>query len=505
MFSAKHGLFRTSVAAPALACALVLAAAPATFAQQVVIAQSTDATSMDPAFRGDTATGNIQRHIFDTVLQRGADMEIGPALAESVERETETQWLVKLRPDISFSNGEPVDAQALKFSIERAASDELAAPTQGWWKGFTSTEIVDAQTLRITTSGPDPLFRARMTLLAPVPPKYLGDVGEEEFARKPIGSGPYVLDEWRQGEAVTLSRNPDYWGEPPAIETVVFRVVPEELSRISALRTGEADVVAALSPTQAAALEAEDDIRVGRTPGTRVMVIQFDDTLPPGDNLKFRQAVSKAINRDAIIKGLLKGYGVPVNSILSPGIPEWPKGTDYTHSYDLEGAKALFAELQLPGDAIVLRSPSARYPNDRETALAVGQQLQEAGLNVEVRPEEWGRFFDDLKNGEVSPLYLMGQGNVWLDPYPQVQAFHASDGFLSTWDDEQLDSLLAESNQVSVDERAQVFDKTLRHVADTVAAVPLYAQEVLYGISSDITWQPRPDEQILATEMTVAE
>ena len=166
-----HWLERLRSATRVGASALALTFAAPALAADLTIAQSTDAVSLDPAFRADTATGNVQRHIFDSVLHRGADMKIGPQLAESVEQDGATAWTVRLRDGLTFSNGEPLDASAVKFSIERMQNAELKSPIRGWWTGFKTIEATDPRTLKITTTAPDPLFRARMTLLAPVPPK----------------------------------------------------------------------------------------------------------------------------------------------------------------------------------------------------------------------------------------------------------------------------------------------------------------------------------------------
>ena len=214
----------------ASALSLTLASTGIALAVDLTIAQSTDAVSLDPAFRADTATGNVQRHIFDAILQRGPDMKIGPQLAESVQQDSPTVWTIRLRSGLKFSNGEPLDAEAVKFSVERMLNADLKSPIRGWWTGFKTIEVVDPQTLKVTTTAPDPLFRARMTLLAPVPPKYVRDAGDAAFARKPIGSGPYRLVDWKRDDAVVLEANPNYNGQKPSVERVTFRVVPEELA-----------------------------------------------------------------------------------------------------------------------------------------------------------------------------------------------------------------------------------------------------------------------------------
>lgn len=489
---------KLALAVGVLSCTLATAAPAA----EITIAQSTDATSLDPAFRADTVTGNIVRHIFDTLLERKADMSFGAGLAEAVEQTSPSEWTLKLRKGVKFSNGEDFNAEALKFSIERAKNPELKAPTRAWWLPLKTVTVVDDHTVKIGTDGPDPLFRSRLTLFAPVPPKYVREAGDAGFSRKPVGTGPYRLADWRRDESVTLEPNPGYWGEKAKFTRVIFRVIPEELSRIAALQTGEADVVANISPTQAAALEKFRGLRIERVASTRIASIQFDVGMAPGDNQKFREAVSYAINRDEIIKGLLRGYAAPITSMLSPGVPEWPSDQTFTQSYDPQKAAALVKELGIGNQEILMRTPSGRYPSDRETALAIGAQLQKVGLNVKVRPDEWNRFFEDLKARKMSPLYLMGQGNIWFDPYPQIEAFQKSDGFLSTWKDKEVDSLLARSNEVPVSERPKIFGQILKHLSDTAAVVPLYAHLVLFGVRDGVTWKARPDEQVLVMEMT---
>jgi peptide/nickel transport system substrate-binding protein len=470
-------------------------------ADHLVIAQSTDATSLDPAFRGDTATGNVVGHIFDPVMLRTADMTIEPWLAESVEQLTDTSWRVTFRDGISFSNGEPLDAAAVKYSLDRILDPGLQSPIRGWFTIFSSVEAVDTHVLEITTAQPDPLFEARMSLLFPVPPGHVEEVGQARFSQQPVGTGPYRLVSWNRDDSVVLERNEVYWGESPAFERVTFRVVPEELSRVFALQTGEADVVVAVSPEQAAALENAGDVRVAMSPSTRVMVLGFDTDYAPADDPAFRRAVAHAVDRRAIVEDLLGGYVGSVTSIFGPGVPGWPQDTDYAYPFDPDRARELVAEHGFGDTEIVLRTPSDRYPYDRDTAMAVGQMLQDVGLDVVVRPQEWGTFFEDLQRGDMSPVYVMGHGNVWIDPFPQLDAFLHSEGFLSTWSDPEVDALLAASNEARGAEREAIFGEALQKLHDDVAVVPLFAQASLYGVNARIDWQPRIDDIIRVQEM----
>jgi peptide/nickel transport system substrate-binding protein len=487
----------------ALLAALWLLAMPSlTLAQsRVVIVQGADAQSLDPAFRADAVSGSLQRHVFDTVLFRNADMGIGPGLATAVERVGPTRWRIRLRPGVSFTNGEPMNAAAVKFSIERINDPALRATARPFFANLTAVDVVDDTTLEVTTQGPDPLFPARMTLLGVVPPRYVQEAGASSFGQRPVGTGPYTAAEWRKDDHLTLAANPAYWGGAPHIQQVVFRVVPEELARVAALRTGEAQLAVGLSPSQAESLRRTPGIRVEQAASTRVMVLAFNAATPPGDQLRFRQAVGAAVNREEIIRGLLRGFGAPVTSIFGPGIADVPEGQDTAFAYEPERARRLVAELNLGNTEIELRTPTARYPFDRETALAVAQQLRRIGLNVRVRADEWGVFFNDLRARHMSAVYVMGHGNVWMDPLPQLDAFVQSRGFLSTWSDTGIDAALARSNELEPAARRQLFGEVLQKLHDDAVVVPLFSLVYLYGVAEQLRWHGRADDILLATEM----
>ncbi|MEX2540589.1 MAG: ABC transporter substrate-binding protein [Trueperaceae bacterium] len=466
----------------------------------IVIAQTVDATSLDPAFRDNTRTGNLILHIFDPLVMRMPDMSLEPWLAESLEQVSDTEWLVHLRGGIMFSNGEPLNAQAVAFSLERILDPELQAPTTRWFNTFTSIEVVDELTLRITTDSVDPLFPVRLTFLYPVPPEYVQEIGNSQFALNPIGTGPYELVEWVRDDHIALEAKSDYWREPAAIESVTFRVVPEEVSRVSALVTGEADLIESISPEQGDYLSGIDEVRVETAPSTRALVLNFGTDVPPADQQKFRAAVGHAINTEVIVSGLYKGYAEPVNSYMSPATPGWPNENDYTFEYDPERARELLSEIDLGDQEIVLRSTTA-YPIFRNLALVLASQLSEVGLNVEVTSEEWGAWFADLQAKDMSAIYLNDHGNVWIDPYPQLDAFFHSEGFLSTYSNPEVDELLASSNMARGEERSQILGEAMQVLIDDAAGVPLLSQVSIYGVNESLQWQPRPDGVINAYEM----
>lgn len=470
---------------------------PAFAQDSLTIAQGADATTLDPKDRGSTATGNVILAVFDPLLVRDADMSIKSWLAKSVAQKDETTWVVNLEEGISFSNGEPLNAEAIKYSLDRILDPEKQAVIKRFFDGITGSTVIDEYTLEIDTEIPnDTLFHIRMTFLFPVPPQHVENVGDEAFSQSPLGTGPYEFVEWIKDDRIELRAQPDYWAGTMAYEQVTFTVIPEDLSRIAALRTGEVDVAVGIPPAQAEALEGREGLFVagGDTPTTRVMVLTFDTSEPPADSLDFRKAVKYAVHPQPIIQGLFSGRAVPVNSSLSPGVPGWPQETDYTYPYDPDQAQALLDGLDLGNEEILLRTPRGTFPQDAETAQAVAGQLQEVGINAAVRAEEYGGFFDDLTAGEMSPLFLMGQGNVWLDPVPQLDAFYASEGFISTFADDQVDQYLQQaSKETNAEERSRIIGQTLQRLKEQAAGVPLFAQVFLYGVNDRVQWTPRPD------------
>jgi peptide/nickel transport system substrate-binding protein len=232
------------------------------------------------------------------------------------------------------------------------------------------------------------------------------------------------------------------------------------------------------------------------------MVVQFNPSVPPADDLRFRHAVAMAVNRDEIVRGLMKGYAAPTSGIFGAAVQNVPRDVDMNVRTDVEAARKLFAELGLDGHEVELSGGSGRYPLDREVALAVGGQLRRAGLNVKVRPEEYGTFLADVKRRAVAPVFIQPHGNVWFDPMPQLIAFFDSSGFISAWREPELDRMIARADASLGGEREAVVGEIMTHLRDEAAAVPLFAYQFIYGAAPGLRWRPRPDDVILATEMS---
>ena len=229
------------------------------------------------------------RQIFDTLLRRNLKtLQLEGNLAESWRLVNDTTWQFKLRRGVKFHNGEPFDAGAVKFSIERMLNPKQGAPGRTSIATIDHVDVIDATTVNVVTKTPFPLLPVRMSpghcgTVGIVPPQYLGQVGDAGFAVKPVGTGPYKLVEWVKDERLVLEANHDYHRGAPAIERLVFRPVPELTTRVAALLSGQADLVSDIPPDQIEKIKASGVARVEvSTLGGFIIMVKMTNYLMPG-------------------------------------------------------------------------------------------------------------------------------------------------------------------------------------------------------------------------------
>ena len=217
----------------------------------VVVAQGVDPTTLDPMNHQETPAGNLARNIFDTLLERDQDLKIQPALAvEMPKLVAPTAWEFKLRPGVKFQNGEPVDAEAVKFSLERLVDPKLKLRGATPFAPIDRVEIVDSLTVRIHTKAPWPILD---TLVAGsgasiLPPKYYREKDMAYVAKNPVGSGPFKFVRWVKDDNIELTANEQYWRGAPRIKKLVFRPIPDDAVRVAALQNGEVDIAVNIPP-----------------------------------------------------------------------------------------------------------------------------------------------------------------------------------------------------------------------------------------------------------------
>ncbi len=510
-----------------VAFALIVGLAPANFAQQraLVIAITGDAESMDPILAAISTTSSVQTHVLEALVNYDPNGKIVPVLASVWKAVSPTVWEFKLRPNVRFHNGEPFDSQAVKFTIERAATHPKSL-SKGYVDLIKDIRVIDPLTVQIITSVPAPDQLDNLTSIPILAPKYAKEVGDDGIGKRAVGTGPYKFVEWVRDDHVSLVRNEEYWGPKPPAVRVTIRPIPEGATRVAALLAGEVDVVEGIPIPDIPRVAKTKGLRVLRRQGPRLIFIAMDSFrdrggkhpegtpgIPAGQPNPFkdrrvRQAVYAAINSKEIVEKVMEGHAFPADQIL----PSFLFGFNPAvrrPTYDPSRAKRLLAEAGYPnGFDVVLDVPTDRYVNDKEVGLAVVGMLQRVGIRATLNGMPRAIFFPKMRNFETS-FELSG----WLTlisgynytalvrcPDPKTGFTRANYGRYCS---PELDRLIEIMN-TSMDpaQRKQAFFKAAELNRDDVGKIPLYFEELVRGIKAGLEMPVRVDEYVLAQEVT---
>jgi peptide/nickel transport system substrate-binding protein len=483
----------------------------------VTVAQGVDANTLDPVFTNATPEFNINLQIFDTFLWRDAKtLKPTPNVLESFRLVNDTTWELKVRQGIKFHDGTPLDAEAVKFSLDRTAGIPVPGvrPELGKIGGkpivpafrnlvnYDAAEVVDAATVRVTLKGPSAIFPDELTSNFVVPPSQYRDEGDanlKKVAERPAGSGPYRFVEWRKDEHILLEANPDYWGPKPAFQRVYFRPVRETATRILKLQQGEADIIVNVPPDQVQVVERGGGV-VSDVKGLRNIFVGIRNDRPQLADKRVRQALNYAVNFDAINRALLGGKGERMRSILNP--PFTPAEAK-AYSYDPNKAKQLLAEAGFPnGFSVVMDSPDGRYIKDKEMAQAIAQDLEKVGIKVELRVLEWSLYAGDkLAKRDPDDLFFLGLGAP-VNGQNDLNFVHRDYSLNSTyWKNEEFHTIFDEYRR-TLDEKKREEMRLRMHnlIHDDPPWIFVWKQVDFYGVSKKLTWQARADERIALRE-----
>lgn len=480
-----------------LALLLGMAAAQAP-AGRAVVAQGVDIETLDPTFATSTATWNVLHHVFEALMLRDADMVLQPVLALTWEALDEYTWQFALRQDVTFHSGAPFNAEAVKFSLERMFSPAVTTTHRAVRDiPLDRVEVVDEYTVRIHTTAPTVLMPHFLrTVLMIDPTVYGADQPVNDVAS---GTGPYRFESWVRDAGVELRANPDYWGGAPAIEQIAFKPVPENSTRVAELLTGAADIIVNVPPDDLDAIETATTGAAISTGGRDVFIGLRSDKAP-FDDVRVRQAVNLAVDRQAISDAILGGYGELYGSVVmppnnSPNVQPYP--------YDPELARQLLAEAGYAnGLQITLQSPNGRYLKDVEAAQAVAAYLDMVGIRTRVEVMEWSVFTNawDTKTG--GEMFLVGLGG-WFDGQGELTWLLDEVSNTGWVNDQFVAGFQQLSATFDLDERQALIHQLDELAFDQAPWLFLWRQPSLYGVSSDLNWEPRRDEYIFLWDATL--
>lgn len=494
---------RSGLAAVMLAAAVATTGAgPAAAKDEVVIDLVNEPASLDPHRQWNPDSYYVYRNIFDNLLARDDEGRIVPNLAASWKRLSDTEVEFTIRDDVRFHDGSPLTPGDVAYSVKRITDREFGSPQLGQFNQITDAEVTGEHTVKLTTDGPSPLLLAQLVKLSIVPQRHVEEVGADAFNLKPIGSGPYKFAEWRRGVEVRLARNDDYWGRKGEFLAATFRAVPDAATQLANLEAGATDLATALNSDQAAQLELSAAARPLSVLSERIAYLALNTTKPPLDDLRVRQAIAQAIDKEGIVEGILGGFDEPLSQLVTPIHAGWVDGIE-TLPYDPEKAAALVAEVGQPAKVTLDLATAPVY--DQRVVQAIQQMLSGVGLNVEIRMSDMATLIQSIQAGpEVMPLMNFGRWSCTCQDADGVlfPLLHSGSGW-STTADPAVDAAL-ERARTSLDEtvRQEQYRIVHEYVAEQVPYVPLYRASLIYGAANGLQWTPTPDQSIYLNRMS---
>ncbi|MGE5594234.1 MAG: ABC transporter substrate-binding protein [Betaproteobacteria bacterium] len=322
----------------------------------IVVGMKTDKlVTLDPAMHRERDTETVLRNMFDGLVTRTWDGKVVPEIAESWTTPADNVYVFKIRKGIKFHNGEELDADDVVFTFERILNEGAvggrSSPRKGLLGPVEKVETVDKYTVKFTLSGPFPVFLQALVQTQVVPKDYIEKVGNEEFARNPVGCGPFKFVGGRLDDQIVMERFGGYYGGSPdlppvgpaQVKRVIFRMMPDPTVRITALKAGEVQIVQQVPPDLAASLKRDKNVQVKSVEGTRVYCVELNCAKPPFDDVRVRRAMNYAVNWDRILETIYGGTAkrlatafLPSGFGFNPDLKPYP--------YDPEKAKALLRE-----------------------------------------------------------------------------------------------------------------------------------------------------------------
>ena len=491
---------------------------------ELTIGIGADVTAIDPHYHNLTPNSNVAAHIFDYLVLRDERQKPIPGLAESWRTVDPLTWEFKLRRGVKFHDGSDFTAADVVASLERVPEvPNSPSPFTVYTKQIRETTVVDPYTIRFKTAAPYPLMPTDLTQVAIIS-KNARKASTEEFnsGKAAIGTGPYKLVRYAKGDRIELARHDAYWGGKTPWEKVTLRLLPNDASRVAALLAGDVQAIEYVPTSDVAKIRADKQLTVYKIIADRLIYLHMDsdrETSPyvtdkqgkplsrnPLKDPRVRKALSKAINRNAIVDKVMEGEAVPAGQLLADGMFGTTRNLK-VEAYDPDGAKKLLTGAGYPdGFGITIHAPNNRYVNDAKIAQAVAQMLTRIGIATRVEAMPSATYFPqatDLKFSFMLLGWSSGTGEA-SSPLKALLATYSKDKGFGTanrgrYSNPKVDALLEEALATVDDARREAVLQRATEVAiDDTGIIPLHFQVNLWATRNGITYTPRTDENTLA-------
>jgi peptide/nickel transport system substrate-binding protein len=496
-------------------------------AKELAVGLGASVTSADPHFHALNPNVALHTHVFDYLVAQDAEQRLIPGLATSWKAIDATTWEFKLRQNVKFHDGSPFDAADVLATLKRVpwVPNSPSAFTI-YTKSITETTVVDPHTIRFKTAAPYPLLPNDLANVFIINRKYV-EAPTEDFnkLKAAIGTGPYKLVQFQLGERYVMERFEGYWGPEEPWEKVTFRQINSAPSRVAALLAGDVQLIENVPTADIESLKKNPEVVLSQGVSNRVIYFAMDQELPrtpfitdkqgkpleknPLKDVRVRQALSKAINRNGIVARVMEGVAIPAGQLL----PETFFGTSpnlQPTEFDPEGAKKLLADAGYPnGFKLILHASNDRYINDSRIVQTVAQMYSRIGIDTQVDVMPWATYATRATNREFS-VFLVGWGSGTGETSGSLRAL------LACWDppkgmgtanrgrycNKEMDGLLNEALATIDDKkRAQLLAKASDLAMTDVGIIPLHYEVTTWATRKGYKYTPRVDQNTMAMEL----
>ena len=451
----------------------------------------------------------IASQLYDTLMTFDVTGRPVPALATSWKSTGPTTWEVALRRGVRFHDGTPFDAEAVKFNIERAIDPKRAGRYTLFQPYIDHADVVDDHTVRIVTKGQIPYlpYIIGYGFLGIVSPKAATTSGAD-FARNPVGTGPFKFVRWVEGQSVEMVANDDYWGGRPKLAGITWKLIPSESARVLALRAGEVDAIADPPTEVIPQLQRAGQFELIRSVANAFVGVWLNPAVEPLGDLRVRQAIFHAIDQQGVLDNVIKGFAQPAYQILGPTVfgmftdKQIPKGGFYPH--DVAKAKALLADAgwkPAAADGVVeqngkkltvtVQTPEGRYLKDRQIAEVVTANLRDVGIDARLQVMEFPTLSTAVTQHRVEVFVLS-----WGFPtgYPEpgfYSVFHSSpsggQAVWAQWRNADADRLMERAlTEPYAAGRQELYRKTMQIFMNNAVIKPLYWKPIIWAVSKSV-------------------
>lgn len=426
------------------------------------VAVSEDTTTLEPNALSDDYEENILIQVYDTLVKRNSKGELVNSLAESIENPDPQTFKIKLREGVKFSDGSPLTVDDVIFTLQRAAASDR-------YKSFygkidpNSYNKEDDLTFSFKLTEPDAAFLNSLSHPAVSILSKAYVEGGADLTIAPMGTGPFVLDEWIQNDHATFSVNENYWGDKPSIAGIEMKVIPEASQRIIELESGGVDLAYKIDPSEISNIEENKDLQLFRRLDNSIHFIGFNVAKAPFDKLEAREAMVNAIDTKTIFETVYMNSGKLATSPINPNFKYSIADSLKPNEVNKEKAKELFAASGL-GEGTNLKIYTSDNQQRVNVATMMQDQLKDYGIGLSVERLEWGAFVDAVRNKEHDMFIMSWNPSIVDAHYELFQPFHSEnkgkEPNVTFFGNEELDNLIKEGISTIDDaKRADIYKR----------------------------------------------